>query len=247
MSLKNLAIRILPARYLLPLRYYARRIRGTLEREMSLLPRLVEPGRVALDVGANVGLYSYALAKLGASVEAFEPVPWCAASIESFRSPRIRVHRIALSSRAGFSELHIPLARGRLWPSRASLGTTQHAGSVLRVPVATLDSFGFAGVSFVKIDVEGHELEVLRGAVETLSRESPNLLVEVEQARLPYLMEEVFAFLRQLGYRGFFLLGARLRPLSEFSLREHQRRFSDGEPAPGFVCNFVFSQRRLAG
>jgi hypothetical protein len=110
----------------------------------------------------------------------------------------------------------------------------------LSVPVAPLDAFDLRDVSFIKIDVEGHELEVLRGARGTIKREAPNVLIEVEQRQLDHPMQTVFDLLEGWGFRGFFLKGRQLLPLSEFSLPLHQRA-SGGEAVPReYINNFIF-------
>jgi len=232
-----IATRVVPARYLLPLRYHWRRVRGVLEPEMRYLPEVVRAGSVAVDIGANVGVYSYILARLGASVEAFEPVPACADQIAAYGSPNIKVHRVALSATPGTRELRIPLTAGRLRETRATLEPISGPARSIGVATATLDSFCFRDVSFMKVDVEGHELDALRGAVDTITRTRPVLLIEVEQWRLSFPMQEVFRFVENLGYRGIFLDRGRVRPLGAFSPSEHQQ---SGASATTFINNFLF-------
>ena len=71
----------------------------------------------------------------------------------------------------------------------------QHLEEVVRV--RPLDSFEFVSCAFLKIDVEGHELEVLEGAAKTISRTRPRILVEVRKKN----EASVEAFLRNLGFR----------------------------------------------
>ena len=69
---RRLLLQVVPKRYHLPLRYHYRRWRGTLDQEAALLKEMVNPGGTALDVGANVGVYTYLLWRLCARVEAFD-------------------------------------------------------------------------------------------------------------------------------------------------------------------------------
>jgi len=101
-------------------------------------------------------------------------------------------------------------------------------------------------VSFIKIDVEGHELEVLKGGSLLLERERPSLLVEIEQRHLLQPIGVVFDYLQSRGYGGFFLEQRRLRPISEFSVAHHQdvsRVYTED-----YINNFVFvtDQRLLS-
>ena len=101
-------------------------------------------------------------------------------------------------------------------------------------------------VAAVKIDVEGHELAVLRGARELIERYAPTVVVECEVRHVgrPGL-EEVLAFFSTRGYRGFFARRGRLTPVSEFDANVHQTqgegRFWD---AAGYCNNFVMRSPR---
>ena len=163
--------------------YYPHKIRTQMksaEPELGILARLVRPGSTAIDVGANRGIYSYALAKLGAQVESIEPNPALAHFARTMLGRKARVHEVALSNVAGAGTLHIPFDR-RSRPDHlvASLRDRHDRAIAIEVPLRTLDSFGFTDVSFIKVDVEGGELEVLEGARRTISRDRPNLLIEL--------------------------------------------------------------------
>ena len=85
----------------------------------------------------------------------------------------------------------------------------------LAVSCKPLDSYGLKDVGFLKIDVEGHELEVLRGAKETLCRSLPSLLVEAEERHRAGTVAAVWGYLRPWGYRRMILQGSRLVELTE--------------------------------
>lgn len=144
------------------------------------------------------------------------------------------VEAVGLSDADGILELKVPFVKGkelhgwasidgdfggRTWKGRGILGTRD-----ITVPVKRLDSFDLAPVGFVKIDVEGHELNVLRGAVDLLQRDQPNLLVEIEQRHHEEPISTIFNWLQvNHGYRGWFLDGPQLRSISDFSVDIHQR------------------------
>jgi Methyltransferase FkbM domain len=69
-----------------------------------------------------------------------------------------------------------------------------------------MDDLGLSTIGFVKIDIEGHELNVLRGAVETLRRDRPTLFVESEWAHVGNDLRDVFDIANNLNYDGFFLM-----------------------------------------
>lgn len=196
-SIENLA----PARWRLPLRYHGQRMVGGLEPEMSLLTELVKPGGVALDVGANRGVYAYALATIASEVHCFEPLLECCSFINAWRSPKVTVHNVALSDRRDLLRLYIPTRNGREIHTRASLDRPDGSSVSRHVDVVTLDSFSFPRVDFIKIDVEGLEAAVLRGAKRTLKSHTPTMLVEIDHERHDRdSFLAVHASLLELGY-----------------------------------------------
>lgn len=207
---------------------------------MFLLERLIGSKKRVIDVGANYGLYSYYLARMGKSVEAFEPLPGCARSISAFQSPQIRLHNVALSSAPGVMRLSTPVIGGVPYPASSTFTPVEGPHEVSEVLVKRLDDYAFEDVCLLKIDVEGHELEVLKGATQTLRRERPVILVEIEQRHLQISMTEVLDYIMAQGFSGFFLDSGRLRPLSEFAYDTHQRPFLEDVNNPEYINNFLF-------
>lgn len=152
------------------------------EPELAFLRDIVPRGRTAIDVGANRGIYSYALAKVAGRVEAFEPHPALAQFVAGKLGRRVTVHTVALSNRTGTATLHVPRNDAgkslHLMGSLRNVHVTQDIARI-EVPLATLDGFAFSDVGFIKIDVEGSELEVLEGASQTIARDRPSLLIEL--------------------------------------------------------------------
>lgn len=199
-AIENLA----PAGWRLPLRYHGQRLVGGLEPEMNLLGRLVQPGGVALDIGANHGVYAYALATIANEVHCFEPLLECCSFIDAWKSPKITVHNVALSDCRDTLRLYIPILDGREAHTRASLSRPDGPCAKRDVDVLTLDSFSFPHVDFIKIDVEGLEAAVLRGARHTLESYRPTMLIEIDRERHnrdSFLA--VHAALRKMEYRTY--------------------------------------------
>lgn len=249
---KQFLIDLLPKPSHIPLRFHYWRIRGKHEKEIFFLKNLVDTKKRAIDIGANVGIYSYALSKLCEVVEAFEPQQWCAETIlaySQFRRRNINVHNVGLSNCNSSLTLHIPISSGRCWYYLASFRQLEGDNECIKVPVHRLDDYNFTDVSFIKIDVEGHESEVLKGGRETILREKPVLLVEIEQRHLDGKpIERVFQEITELNYQGSFLHKGKLHPLSEFSYEIHQKKFLDfttqkvfgNKINRNYINNFVF-------
>lgn len=188
----------------LAMRVRARSERHFGERELALLPRLVPKDRLAIDVGAADGVYTWYLQRLSAGCVAFEPNPVNAAAI-CRRVPRAMVHNVALSDADGIATLRIPVANG---VSMAGLATLHEQNALaefdsvvtLSVPKRSLDSYGMPRVGFIKIDVEGHELSVVRGATDLIKRDRPAILAELEDRHRPDALQSFSSFLAGLGY-----------------------------------------------
>ena len=236
-SLPNLPPRIL---------FHGFRIAGTLERELVYLDRIIHGGRVAIDIGANIGLWSYALSSRFDAVEAFEPQPRCYAHLKRCGLPRVRLYDIALSSKAGAAELKVPAHRGLRIPGLASLNEVDGECERFRVALRKLDEFDFRNVDFIKIDVEGHESEVLAGARDTILREKPVMVVEIEQRHLNFPFTDVVDSVVALGYGAYFLKGRILMPFAEFDYGSLQGQFTEGKTGrldmlpKQYINNFVF-------
>jgi FkbM family methyltransferase len=208
------------------------------EREIRLVSFLADPRRVAIDVGANKGVYTYALLKAGCEVHAFEPNPKLFAVLERWARGRAHLHPQALSDRTGEAVLMVPRNDKGYSNQGASLAPERlgdQAFGAVTVPTIRLDEAGIDDVGFLKIDVEGFELQVLKGAQETLKRDRPTLILEMEERHtkraLPDLVAEVCAY----GYR---CMALRRGVLTEFGALDLARDHVPG--GPGYVFNFIF-------
>jgi FkbM family methyltransferase len=158
---------------------------GDYDRKITwLCRRLLKQGDTALDIGANLGVVALTMAKIvGASgtVHAFEPNPNMQRLIEASRArsgyANPKLHKIALGAEKGELDLFIP-------PSNfgaASFVKRQHHFGTTRCAVETLSDVlnreGTTAIRLIKIDVEGFENEVLRGAVSVISRLRPDAII----------------------------------------------------------------------
>jgi FkbM family methyltransferase len=238
--------------YRIRLAYRAHRYRWKLDpAEIKFLRAHTKPATTAIDIGAHKGGYSYWMARsVGprGRVLAFEPQPELAAQLRcSFQHQgNVIIENMGLSHQCGPLTLNVPGIGPSPGASFETTGVT--AGSIrkINVEVSTLDvrlAPPHPRVSFIKCDVEGHELSVFMGAEHTLRHERPALLFECEQRHHGNRdIAEVFNFLGGLDYRGFFFVGHALRPLAEFNPAQHQN-----PQAPGsYGNNFAFLPGEMA-
>ena len=180
---------------------------------IELLTRYIEPETLALDIGASLGLWTVPLGRAArlrrGRLWCFEPnpenVPWLEANIDRNDLRAVaEVHPVALGSHTG----------------NARLGYREHGGGngalldvdaddSVTVPLARIDDFDFPQrVSFVKMDVEGFELEVLRGAHALIARDRPTIFGEFNATWMRLRGEDLaagLATITMLGYEVFEL------------------------------------------
>jgi FkbM family methyltransferase len=242
---RQILLTVLPGSLELPVRYGYSCLMGQIEPELRIVAARIVAGDIVVDVGANVGLYAFALARRGARVHAFEPVRACRKVLESYAHPQIQVHAEALSDHSGRMVMRIPVWHGNSETALATLveptQASESAGDVDEaVEVRTLDSYGFEKVQLLKIDVEGHELRVIRGARALIARTRPVMLIEIEQRRLSETnVREVLGEVESLGYEGYFFTRGTLRPVREFDVHEHQLQWVGEIERNGFSQNYI--------
>lgn len=210
--------------------------------ELRLIKTLADPAKIGLDVGANLGLYTYFLARACRHVYAFEPNPNPLHTLRAVADRNVTVLPIAMSNRSGEAELTVPRGR-RGWTNNGATLCAGFAGPsmTLKVPARRIDDLGLTDIGIIKIDVEGYELGVLEGASETLARERPVLLVENEITHVGGNFAQVFEFLAGAGYGGFFIENGLLQTLSRFSVEAHQiAPLKPGGDRRRYVRNFIF-------
>lgn len=180
------------------------------EKEVAFVRRVIEPGMRAVDIGANFGIYTAALAR-GAGPEgrvwALEPA---SATLEYLRETigdnaftQVEIVRLALSDHAGVARLGIDRN------SELNSLTVRTGQPTEEVPVETLDGFaaaaGLTGIDFLKLDAEGEERRILAAGQHFMHTESPLVMFEIK-AGTEYNKELPPAF-RELGYEIYKLIG----------------------------------------
>ncbi|WP_158601014.1 FkbM family methyltransferase [Teichococcus wenyumeiae] len=224
--------------------------------ELRFLTALYRPGSL-VDVGAHEGLLTLPLSRLpGARVLAFEPLPAAFArlSVACAGIASIELLPQALGDAPGQLTLSTPVVEGvrqEQWASLvkkfAGFGPRVSAEKV-QVPVVTLDSFALHDLTAMKVDAEGAEYEVLRGARDTLLRCRPVMTLELEERHREGSTWAVPAFLDALDYVTCFVLEGRWWPASALDRATMQQASSDPSDYAAsnpYVFNFFAWPREL--
>jgi FkbM family methyltransferase len=165
--------------------------------------QLCRQRRSAIDIGAHVGLWSYFLVQAFDAVDAFEPMlEHCQCLLTNVTSPKLTLHHVALGDYRG----HVRMAQ-QAGHSGGAHVSQQDDGEL--VILRSLDSYALTEIDLIKIDVEGYERPVIEGALSTLLRERPVVIVEqVDRLRARYgYPHTAVERLQEIGYELVTMLG----------------------------------------
>jgi FkbM family methyltransferase len=215
--------------------------------EISYLLRTIRPGDAVFDIGAHKGGYTYWMKKAAGrkgKVYAFEPQPLGAGLLRKlFHPANVVVEALALSNAIGKQEFFI-MPQPFNVSFEASLENKYGNAITLSAETITIDAYCFENAvrpAFMKIDVEGHELQVLQGGRQTLTDYHPALLIEIEERHIgKEKMQSIFSFLQNLGYQGWFFYKGKKLPLAEFDISLHQSVDMLKKDHKLYINNFVF-------
>ncbi|MEI7723839.1 MAG: FkbM family methyltransferase [Bacteroidota bacterium] len=219
------------------------------EPELFFINELLEPGSTLIDIGSNAGVYLYIFqkAKKYKRIIGFEPIPILFKRLRKY-FPDLEIFDYAVSDKSETGIFKIPYIDGRIYDTRGTLHNYTEEGETksdrISVKKITLDDFiadhNIEEVSFIKIDIEGHEIAAIDGAKNTICKFMPLLLIEIEQRHHPETnIDVLFSLITKYNYQGFFFDKAdqRFKPLSDFSAAIHQNLSKMNEY---YINNFIF-------
>jgi len=234
-----------PLIYVQPDEYVGRTVSlfGDLDPKVSwVCNRLLRLGDTFVDVGANCGVVSLLGAHLvgpSGEVHAFEPQPESASSLRRSAAAngfgQLQVHEVALSDVDGWQELVVPLDNlGAASLSRTPVGPSRSVGVSIRQSGPYLSRLDLGPVRLLKLDIEGHEEQLLAGALDYLGQHPPEAIVfESNEDPRPFWLRPSVQSLADLGYR----LAAIDRTLTS-AFRMQLRHLTTGTE-PGRSLDFV--------
>ena len=198
------------------------------EVELRLLPFLADPNKTAIDIGANNGLYTYFLAKNCKDVKAFEPHEILYKFLVKASPENVTVINKGLSDITTTADFHIPVINGKEHFNISSFEpkmVKQHKTIIRKIDIVPLDSYEYQNVGFIKIDVEGHEINVLKGAAQTIEQSRPVVQIEILADQYEVSEHEVVCFLRDKGYQMLCLQDNLLRIFRPSDTHKSSRNF----------------------
>ena len=223
--------------------------------EITALLAKLKPADIVVDVGANKGSHLPWLSRAvpEGRVVAFEPQPRLAEYLKKMCAAcsleNVVINAAAVSEANGEMPLFIPGPDDSPGASLEKAIERREQCRTIQVPVFSLDRYfeNEAGrIAAIKIDVEGHELTVLRGAERILREHAPLLVFECEARHLSTGdVATVLNFIRQKGYDGWFVCRGRLRPVSDFREELHQRKTGDRFWDSADYCNNFIMEKKV--
>tara|TARA_S200000501_G_scaffold203587_1_gene191517 strand:- start:4710 stop:5453 length:744 start_codon:yes stop_codon:yes gene_type:complete len=231
--------KILTEKYLLKKRL-KRSILNNYELELNFLEQFKDKNKDAIDIGVYRGVYSYKLSKLFNHIYAYEPnpliYPYLKKNLTQIIS-NITLSNYALSNNDGDAMLRIPNRTKSLFKNNIEelykLGcATIHKQNnfdnykAFSVKKKKLDEMIFKKkIGFIKIDVEGHENEVIQGAEKLLKNNKPVLLVEIEERHSKKKIIYTIKYIKSLGYECFFVKNSVLTMIDNLTQQDKNNNF----------------------
>lgn len=181
-----------------------------IEPELLLVSDYIRKGDIVFDIGANAGEYTFKFEQCVGSknVYSFEPIPKLYKNLKRiFR--KVNIELLAFSNKSTLSQFKIPVINDVVYDTRGKLdieitepGETNY--ELIEVQCKTIDEYviqkSIPKIKLIKIDVEGHEFNVLKGATKTLRKLKPIILIEIEQRHHDMPIDVIFNFINELGY-----------------------------------------------
>jgi FkbM family methyltransferase len=186
----------------------------------NILSKLIKPKDIILDIGTNFGWYTTLFAKIVGTegkIHSFEPSPTTCEKLQKNIQLNqcenlVAVNRYAVSDREGSTKIHVFTKRSHACASLSTLGEEDY--EAFDTPLTTVNRYimdaGIDRVGFLKIDVEGSELDVLKGASNLLSSASaPPMMIEINDdtsKSFGYGARQIWEQLSSYGYDHFYAM-----------------------------------------
>lgn len=217
--------------------------------ELLLLEFLLNKDSVFFDIGSNKGEYAYYAEKLinPTNIYLFEPEKKLNKQLNAIFS-NCQIFDVALSDNNGTHQFKIPVINGVVDNCLSSLEVgnkedNETEAIVYEVKTTTLDAFIKEKNSFpdlIKIDVEGHELSVLKGAEHYITAHHPTLIIEIEQRHHKGInINSVFENFKQKGYKAYYY-SKKQAQLFPYENKTHLTNSKEYFGKIDYINNYIF-------
>ncbi len=217
-----------------------RAINKNYEKELEIIEKFADKTKDAIDIGVYRGVYSFKLAQNFRKVHAFEPnsllFPYLKKNLNKIVQ-NLQLYNIALSDTEGTADLNLPIRSNSLFKDNIEelfkLGSaTIHIDNTfkdfksIKVQKNKLDNMNLGdNIGFIKIDVEGHEQSVIDGGLETIKKNMPVMLIEIEERHSKKPIIQTINNIKELGYEAYFFYNNRLTNIKENENFNLERNF----------------------
>jgi len=195
--------------------------------EIEAIKSLVTPTSWFIDIGANIGTHTIGVSPYVNRVIAFEPDPdnfdILVKNISTCGCKNVTPTHLAISDKFGEVATQFDYGKTKLVPGKA-------------IKTASLDMIGLPQIDFVKMDVEGMELEVLQGMSATLEGFKPHLLIEMQD---PVQYSNVYDLLKEKNYYMYWF------PVSTYNTNNHKNNHENVFGNQHGVINWICSAEQL--
>jgi FkbM family methyltransferase len=237
---------IIPKKYNLLIRWYKHILLVGKDKELEYISSKLS-GNTAIDIGSNIGFYSYVMSKKYKNVMSFEPIANVSQFLKDAEIENIQIYNYALSNKDEKSKIYLPKLYGSYQHAYAGLDLNKRNDDYISLDIKTkpLDSFKFENVDLIKIDVEGHEISVLEGARKTIYENSPIMILELEERHKKGIIDECCKILLdEFGYSGFYFDDNEINNITNFDIEKNQQLNENGDPLDSkkYINNFIFTK-----
>ena len=217
-----------------------RSIKNIYEKELEIINKFSDKNKSAVDVGVYRGIYSYKLSKEFKHVYAYEPNPLIFPFLEKNLKKiisNLTIKNYALSNETGVADLKIPMRSKSFFKNnieelyKLGCATIHNKNNfenyeTINVKKIKLDQdLNDINLGFIKIDVEGHEKEVIEGAKNLIKTFKPILLVEIEKKHNKKPVIETVKFIQEFGYSPFYCKNSELHSLESLKNLDQENNF----------------------
>jgi len=210
------------------------------EKELSIIDHFKDKSKDAIDVGVYRGVYSYKLSKEFNQIHSFEPNPLLFPYLNKYLTKIITnmtLYNYALSNKNELTNLKIPHRGKSIFKNNfeeiyklgcATIHETNNFEKFNNYEVECKkldDVIKDKEISFIKIDVEGHELSVIEGANNIINKYKPTLLVEIEEKHTKKPILNTINKIKEFGYKVYFFKNNQIREIIDHNIPNEERNF----------------------